>query len=81
MPGSSQSEEYKATWCPFGAGAYSCLGQHLAYMVLRSATALFFRECRGARLAASTTPESMEFENYFVITPKGHRCEIVLDKA
>ena len=63
-------------------------------MEMRYAAALFFRECRGAKLASTTTDESMEMENYFVITvsafnnitrigpnikqPKSHRCEITL---
>lgn len=53
-------------------------GIHIAYMEMRYAAALFFRECRGAKLASTTTDESMEMENYFVITPKSHRCEITL---
>ncbi|GAB7356749.1 hypothetical protein MBLNU459_g7651t1 [Dothideomycetes sp. NU459] len=78
MHGKEMSSAAKATFCAFGAGATSCLGINLAWMELRYATALFFRECRGMRLAASTTPESMELENYFVIVPKGHKCEVTL---
>ncbi|KAL4899588.1 hypothetical protein BDW74DRAFT_188978 [Aspergillus multicolor] len=62
---------------PFGAGARVCLGIHLAYMELRLAAAEFFRECRGVKLAPGTTPGTMEPENYFLIAPAGHRCEIV----
>jgi len=38
----------------------------------------FFKECPDARLAQSTTPESMEVENYFIINPRSHRCDVTL---
>jgi cytochrome P450 len=68
----------KKAFHPLGAGARVCLGIHLAYMELRLASAEFFRECKGARLGAGTTEESMELENYFLVTPRGHKCEVVL---
>lgn len=78
MNGNELSATAKSTFCAFGTGATSCLGINLAWMELRYAAALLFRECRGLRLAASTTPESMELQNYFVIVPKGHKCEVTL---
>ncbi|KAL4916727.1 cytochrome P450 [Aspergillus aurantiobrunneus] len=72
MPGPAQ-----LAFSPFGTGARTCLGIHLAYMELRLAAAEFFRECRGVKLAEETTPESMRPENYFLIAPAGHRCDIV----
>jgi len=51
---------------------------HLAYMELRLASAEFFRQCKGAKLAAETTDASMELENYFLVTPRGHKCEVIL---
>ncbi|KXT16474.1 hypothetical protein AC579_1762 [Pseudocercospora musae] len=71
-------DEVKAIWCPFGAGSRVCIGIHLAYMEFRLTTASFFRQCSGARLAASTTPESMEVENIFLIAPKSRRCNVVI---
>ena len=56
----------------------ACLGIHLAMMELQLSIYLFMKECKGARLASSTTDESMEIENYFLIMPKSHRCEISL---
>jgi cytochrome P450 len=72
----AQSPAAKLAFHPFGAGARSCIGIHLARMELRYATAFFFRECRDIRLAASTTPESMEFE---VRHTWGSACEMSAD--
>jgi len=47
-------------------------------MELRYAAAFLFRECKGIRLAASTTAESMAFANFFLIAPKAHKCEITM---
>lgn len=74
---SSSSALAKTANHPFGAGSRVCLGIHLAQMELRLATAEFFRNCRGARLAPSTTPESMEMENFFLVAPRSHRCDVL----
>ncbi|KAJ4322473.1 hypothetical protein N0V84_004829 [Fusarium piperis] len=68
----------KTAMSPFGAGSRICIGLHLAWMELRLATALFFRECRGARLHPEMTDEMMEMDNRFLIAPKGHCCKIQL---
>ncbi|KAF2169453.1 hypothetical protein M409DRAFT_65111 [Zasmidium cellare ATCC 36951] len=78
LGGLASREEVKASWAPYGAGSRICIGMHLADMELRMATAAFFREFRGAKLAASTTPESMEVDNTFLIEPHGHACRVVL---
>ncbi|TKX24995.1 sterigmatocystin biosynthesis monooxygenase-like protein 2 [Elsinoe australis] len=78
LPGKDIPAEAKATFSAFGAGATSCLGINLAWMELRYGAALLFRQCRGLRLAESVTPETMALENYFVITPKGKKCEVTM---
>ena len=72
------TQQMKDAFMPFGAGSRICLGIHLALQELLLGTFVFFKTCPTARLAASTTDESMEIENYFLIAPKSHRCEIVL---
>lgn len=51
---------------------------HLAYMELRLASAEFFRQCKGATLGPETTDQSMDLENYFLVAPRGHKCDIIL---
>lgn len=68
----------KAAFMPFGGGTRICIGLHLAYMELRLATALFFRECKGARLSTKTTEDVMEMAETFLIAPKGHFCNVAL---
>lgn len=41
-------------------------------------TFLFFKQCPGAVLAPSATDAAMEMENYFLVAPKGHRCELTV---
>lgn len=72
------AKQIKTVFTPFGAGSRSCLGIHLAQMELRLATFAFFTQYHNARLAPSTTPASMEMENFFLIAPKSHACEIML---
>ncbi|KAL9526711.1 Cytochrome P450 monooxygenase [Sphaerulina musiva] len=67
------SNEARAAWWAFGAGSYTCIGQHLAMMELRLACAMFFQTFHGARLGSETTDDSMTMMNYVVIAPKGER--------
>jgi cytochrome P450 len=78
-PAEALSPAAKTAFHPFGAGARSCIGIHLARMELRYAVAFMFREMKSVKLAPSTTPESMEFENFFLIAPKAHKCEITFN--
>ncbi|GFF77359.1 hypothetical protein CNMCM6936_002355 [Aspergillus lentulus] len=75
--GEDDTKCMETAFSPFGAGARTCLGIHLAYMELRLAVAEFFRHCRGTKLAEDITWETMKPENYFLIAPVGHRCEVV----
>lgn len=68
----------KSVYIPFGTGSRGCLGQHIAYSELRLAAAEFFRQCSDSQLAPSTTPESMDMDNFFLIVPRGHRCEVIV---
>lgn len=72
------SERMMACWRPWGGDPRACLGLHLAWMEMRIAVAVFFRENRGVRVSPSTTPGDMEIENYFLSRPRSHRCMIRL---
>lgn len=71
--------DQKKVYVPFGGGTRMCLGINLAYIELRLGLALFFRECRGAKLSDNMTPEDMTPECFFVSSPKGRQCLITLD--
>lgn len=47
-------------------------------MELRLAGALLFRECRGLRLAASCTDDSMQQVQWVFTGPRGGKCEMTL---
>ncbi|KAK6527789.1 hypothetical protein TWF694_004769 [Orbilia ellipsospora] len=61
---------------PWGGQTRSCLGQHLAMMELRLLAVVMLTLCPNAGLARTCTDESMEFENYFIIKPRSHRCDL-----
>ncbi|KAK4561076.1 hypothetical protein LTR86_005031 [Recurvomyces mirabilis] len=73
------SDNGRVAYSPFGAGSRTCLGIHLAYLELRLAAVEFFRKIsHEAVLAPSATAACMEQENFFLIAPAGHKCEIAL---
>jgi hypothetical protein len=49
---------------------------HLAVNELLLGTFVFLKTCASIRLADSATDSAMEIENYFLIAPKSHRCEL-----
>ncbi|KAG9381754.1 cytochrome P450 [Pyrenophora tritici-repentis] len=68
----------KASFMPWGGGSRTCIGLHLALIEIRLATALFFRECRGAKISECMRDEMMELENTFLVAPKSHCCYVSL---
>lgn len=47
-------------------------------MEIRIAAALFFRQCRGARLSECMDDDLMEMDSRFLVAPKGGCCYITL---
>ncbi|KXH33616.1 TRI11 protein [Colletotrichum simmondsii] len=78
MDQSRLTANQKLLYSPWGAGSRICLGVELARMELRLAVAVLFRECRDLRMAPVMTDEMMEMENFFMISPVGHKCEVTL---
>ena len=66
--------EQKAAHLPFSIGPRGCMGIHLARMELRLALAVFFRECKGAKLSSSMSVDMMEPYAQFLNTPKSGKC-------
>ncbi|KAJ5725053.1 uncharacterized protein N7483_006410 [Penicillium malachiteum] len=64
--------ETKDAYSPFLTGPRTCLGMHLAIFEITCGIFHFLKKCPTALIAESTTDESMEFENYFIMVPKGH---------
>lgn len=47
-------------------------------MELNLAIAKFLRQCQDAQLDASMKDSDMDFENFFLIAPKSHKCDITI---
>ncbi|MCJ1350728.1 MAG: hypothetical protein MMC33_000709 [Icmadophila ericetorum] len=62
----------------FGGGTRACIGKHLALMEINLGLSHFFRECPNMEIAPSTTDESMDFDDRFLIKPKGQKCLVVI---
>ncbi|KAJ5704261.1 hypothetical protein N7493_011399 [Penicillium malachiteum] len=71
--------EMKDAYSPFLTGPRTCLGMHLAMFEITCGIFHFLKKCPTAQIAPSTTDESMEFENYFIMAPKGHALYLRLD--
>lgn len=72
------SLQQRQAYIPLGAGARVCIGQYLAMMELRLATAVFFKSCRGARLDPNMPADSMELKDYVLLSPKKKQCDVRL---
>ncbi|KAF3928543.1 hypothetical protein ABW21_db0206028 [Orbilia brochopaga] len=75
------TRDMEASILSWGGASRSCIGQNLATMELRLLAAEMLTACPDAELAPTCTDESMEFENYFVIKPKSHKCEMQAPKT
>ncbi|KAK1982731.1 cytochrome P450 3A17 [Colletotrichum cereale] len=77
----SVSLKQRQACIPLGSGARVCIGQNLAMMELRLATAVFFQRCRGARLSDNMPPGSMDMVDYVLLSPKRKTCDVILNQS
>ncbi|KAK1990522.1 cytochrome P450 [Colletotrichum falcatum] len=75
------TQEMKDCTMPFGGGARTCLGRHLARIELRLITARFFKAFPNATVSnlEGMCDKDMEPALHFLMVPSGHRCLINLD--
>ncbi|KAK0373944.1 cytochrome P450 [Colletotrichum costaricense] len=75
------TQEMKDCTMPFGGGARTCLGRHLARIELRLITARFFKAFPKAVVSnlEGMCDKDMEPALHFLMVPSGHRCLIKLD--
>ena len=74
------SNHAKELYMPFSKGGRACLGKNLAVMELKLITAIlvnaFVVTC-----AADTSRDTMATMDYFILTPKAGKCNLVFTKA
>ncbi|RDL40157.1 uncharacterized protein BP5553_00136 [Venustampulla echinocandica] len=73
-----RTPQMKEAYMPFAIGARGCIGQNLAQIELALSITAFLRKCPNARVASSMTDFDMEIEDNFVMSPKGHKCMVIL---
>ncbi|KAF1738417.1 putative sterigmatocystin biosynthesis P450 monooxygenase STCB [Beauveria bassiana] len=68
----------KEAYMPFGRGARTCVGSHLAMIEIRLGVCLFFRQFPNATVSTKEgmSDADMESKIYFLNSPAGKRCLI-----
>lgn len=70
------TKEMEDAFMPFGGGARTCIGMHLAKAEIRLATAHFFRKFPKTVISGKEGmgKDDMDQVTYFLMSPKGKRC-------
>ena len=68
----------KDLFMPFSKGTRACLGRNLAMMELRQVTAAVLQRYV-VTAARTTTSESMEMRDHFLVIPKAGKCELIFN--
>ncbi|KAI9682446.1 MAG: hypothetical protein M1829_000238 [Trizodia sp. TS-e1964] len=71
--------EMKELFMPFSRGPRSCIGLHIAKMQIRMTLSMILHGWQ-ISVGPSTTDETMELREHFIIMPKSGQCNLVFTK-
>lgn len=80
MDPSGVTAEMKELFMPFSKGTRACLGKSLAMMELKLVTAKLLERYQ-ITAPPTTTSESMEMRDHFLVLPRDGRCDLIFSSV